>query len=465
MLSAVTDLVSLYGYWIAAVMIILESAGFPFPGETALLIAAAYASTGHLSILKLIVVAAAAAIAGDAGGYWLGRSAGRPLLRHYGRYLWLSEKKLQRVESFFHRHGPKTVFFGRFVSILRTYSALFAGISRMPYGIFTIYNALGGTIWAIVFGVIGFLFGQNLPRVEKIEHQAGRTILIVVSLIVLAVLLWRWLSRHESTWKNAWARFHNFPWVVRLRKQYQWQIQWVRRRLAPGQYLGLHFTVGLIFASTFLWIFGGVTQDVLAHDPLVGIDQSIAIQMRSWATPASTFVFRIISYFGSAVVIALVALIAIVLDKKRQALEISGWIIGLSGGVVLSQLVKHLVARPRPTFALIHVTGFSFPSGHATISIIGYGLLAYFQVLTLSDWSSRVRTVCGAAVLVLLIGFSRMYLEVHFLSDILAGYAAGLVWLSSCITAMESVRRGELHVGWLDHLGTREIIGDSLSKK
>ncbi len=131
----------------------------------------------------------------------------------------------------------------------------------------------------------------------------------------------------------------------------------------------------------------------------------------------------------------------------------------------MSQLVKHLVARPRPTFALIHVTGFSFPSGHATISIIGYGLLAYFQVLTLSDWSSRVRTVCGAAVLVLLIGFSRMYLEVHFLSDILAGYAAGLVWLSSCITAMESVRRGELHVGWLDHLGTREIIGDSLSKK
>lgn len=452
MLSTIAHLVSVHGYWVVALMIILESAGFPFPGETTLLVAAAYAGAGHLSISKLIVIAAVAAIAGDAGGYWLGRSAGRALLRHYGRYLWLSEKKLQRVEGFFKRHGPKTVFFGQFISILRTYSAFFAGISRMPYGVFTIYNALGGTIWAIVFGMIGYLFGQNLPRMERIEHQVGRMILIVVLLIVLAVLLWRWLSHRESGWKTVWARFYNFPWIVSLAKRYRPQVQWIRRRLAPGHYLGLHFTVGLIFASLFLWIFGAVTEDVLAHDPLVRIDQSIAVHMRSWATPTSTLAFRMISDFGSPVVIALVALVAMLLDRKMRALEISGWIMGLSGGVLLNQLAKHIVARARPPFALVHASGFSFPSGHAMISIIAYGLLAYFQVITLSDWSRRVRTVCGAAVLVLLIGFSRMYLEVHFLSDILAGYAAGLVWLSSCITAMELIRRGELHVGWLDHL-------------
>ena len=147
MAANISHLVSTYGYWIVGLFVLLESAGVPFPGETALVLAAAYAGAGTLSIYWVILFAAVGAVLGDAGGYWLGRKVGRRLLSLFR----IKEERLQYIESFFQKHGSKTVFFGRFFSILRTYSALFAGISKMPYGEFAVYNATGGITWALVF--------------------------------------------------------------------------------------------------------------------------------------------------------------------------------------------------------------------------------------------------------------------------------------------------------------------------
>jgi membrane-associated phospholipid phosphatase len=93
---------------------------------------------------------------------------------------------------------------------------------------------------------------------------------------------------------------------------------------------------------------------------------------------------------------------------------------------------------------LLIETSYSFPSGHAMESLVAYAMLAYFAVLALRTWEARVGVVCGAALLVVLIGFSRMYLGVHYLSDVLAGYAAGTVWLSALITGAETIRRGRM---------------------
>ena len=117
----------------------------------------------------------------------------------------------------------------------------------------------------------------------------------------------------------------------------------------------------------------------------------------------------------------------------------------MGGSAVLNQLLKGLFARPRPYFEhpLLIETSYSFPSGHAMGSFVLYGMLAYFAVLALKTWRARTAVVFGAALLVLLIGLSRMYLGVHYFSDVVAGFAAGGVWLSACITAMEFVRRGK----------------------
>ena len=117
---------------------------------------------------------------------------------------------------------------------------------------------------------------------------------------------------------------------------------------------------------------------------------------------------------------------------------------------MLNQVLKALFARPRQHFEhpLLVETSYSFPSGHAMGSLLAYGMLAYFAVLALGSWRSRVGAVFAVALLVLLIGLSRMYLGVHYLSDVAAGYAAGGVWLSALITAAETVRRrGKLRAG------------------
>jgi membrane-associated phospholipid phosphatase len=119
----------------------------------------------------------------------------------------------------------------------------------------------------------------------------------------------------------------------------------------------------------------------------------------------------------------------------------------VAGSALLNWLLKGLFQRPRPHFAhpLVVETSYSFPSGHAMESFVVYGMLAYLAVLWLRSWEARMAAVCGAALVVVLIGFSRMYLGVHYFSDVVAGYAAGGVWLSALMTGAETIRRGGKH--------------------
>lgn len=454
MLNNLDALIISYGYVMVALLILLESAGLPLPGESALLLAAAYAGAGHLSIVGVIAAAAVAAVLGDTMGYWFGRRGGRPLIQRYGRWLRLDESKLQWIEDFFARHGPRTVFFGRFVGVLRTYAALFAGISHMHYGTFLRYNAAGGLLWATLFGMLGYLFGQYLGVVEQIVRDAGWIILGLVGILLVAALAWRWMARHQERIVAAWQRLLAAPMVARARARYAPQLRWLRQRLTPGQYLGLHLTLGLLAAAAFAWLFGGVLEDVIAHDPLTRFDQTLAATLHGWATPAATTITVIISALGESVVVVLAVIVTALYAWRRQWLHVGTWLVALAGAAALNAWLKYLVARPRPIFArpLIAETGSSFPSEHALIAVVAYGLLAYFAVLLLRSWKARTAMICAAGGLVAVICFSRLYLGVNYFSDVVGGIAAGGVWLSSCITGMELVRRGEISSRWTRRL-------------
>ncbi len=186
-----------YGYLAVLLAIAIESTGIPFPGETALIIAAVYAGTGgHLSIAGVIVAAAAGAILGDNLGYTIGRLGGYPLLRRFGKVLRLNERHLAYAAAYFQRHGDKTVFFGRFFAVLRAWAAFLAGVNRMPRRSFFIWNALGGIIWATSYGILGYLLGNNLPLLERILRILGLGGAIVLVVVVVAALitwaLYRW---------------------------------------------------------------------------------------------------------------------------------------------------------------------------------------------------------------------------------------------------------------------------------
>jgi membrane protein DedA with SNARE-associated domain len=157
----VSHLVEVSGYPLLFVVVMAESAGVPLPGETGLIAAAVLASRGKLQIELVIAVAAAAAIVGDNCGYLIGRKGGRWLLERPGRFERQRREVLATGEPFFERHGPKAVFFGRFVLGLRTWASWIAGTTHMHWRSFVIWNALGGICWATGIGLLAYFLGKT----------------------------------------------------------------------------------------------------------------------------------------------------------------------------------------------------------------------------------------------------------------------------------------------------------------
>jgi membrane protein DedA with SNARE-associated domain len=190
----VTNLLIDYGLVLLFVLVAVESAGVPLPGETAVITAAVLARPEHhhYSLLSVIVVAAAGAIVGDNVGYWLGRLGGRRLLDRFELTRNYARKVLPPSERFFRRHGAKTVFFGRFIALLRVTAAWLAGISHMPWWRFFMWNAAGGIVWAIAVSVLAYVAGKAVA--ETVQHYGlyGVLVLLAVGTVAFFVLrAWR----------------------------------------------------------------------------------------------------------------------------------------------------------------------------------------------------------------------------------------------------------------------------------
>lgn len=196
------------GYPAVSLFIMVESTGIPFPGETMLLFASFYAAIDHqLNIIIVIACAALGAIVGDNFGYLIGRSGGRALVRRYGRFVFLKPQHLDHAEKFFAKHGDKTVFFGRFIAVLRAWAAFLAGVNHMHWRTFLIYNAAGGIVWATIYGLLGYeaghLFHDNFDAVQRIARDIGWVgIIIIAAIIIAAIIIFRVRRAHEPAGKE-----------------------------------------------------------------------------------------------------------------------------------------------------------------------------------------------------------------------------------------------------------------------
>jgi membrane protein DedA with SNARE-associated domain len=186
------EFIDQYGYVAVALLVAIESMGVPLPGETAVITAAAFAATGGVSPTGVAIAAIAGTVVGGTGGYWLGRWRGTALLARYGHWVWLNERRVQRAESYFRRHGMKTVFFGRYVVLLRIIGSLLAGMMHMPFLRFSIVNLAGGALWAVTFTVLGYLFGENLPRLHR---HLGEAALVVTVVAIAGIIYWTRVAR------------------------------------------------------------------------------------------------------------------------------------------------------------------------------------------------------------------------------------------------------------------------------
>jgi membrane protein DedA with SNARE-associated domain len=196
--AATTELqhfLATYGYWAVFVFVAIESIGIPFPGETILLVAAIDAGKTHqLSIVLVIAAAACGAIVGDNIGFWIGREGGFRLLRRYGRYIGFNERKVKVGLYLFRKYGGEIVFFGRFVAVLRAWAAFLAGVNRMKWSYFLLFNALGGITWATLYGLGGYFLGEEIHR---LTGPVGIITLVLAVLIIIALLIFVWRNERQ----------------------------------------------------------------------------------------------------------------------------------------------------------------------------------------------------------------------------------------------------------------------------
>jgi membrane protein DedA with SNARE-associated domain/membrane-associated phospholipid phosphatase len=454
--KVIEDIAKALGPWtyvLVGVMAFLETGAFVgliAPGEFTVIVGGVVAGQGEISIVALIGVTWVCCVLGDTASFFIGKRLGRAFLVKHGPKVRIDEDTLHKVEGYFERHGGKTVLIGRFIGLVRAVAPFVAGSSGMRYRQFLPFSVLGTGLWATTFCLLGFFFYRSF---EKVAHVAGQVTLVfgtLVAIIVGSVWAYRrlreeeqrrafmaWLDRQgrrpllrpvAAVVRPVWRRVVR-PTVKVLAPQarFLWQ------RVTPGG-LGIELTTALAVSAVGSYTFVLTTVDVVDPGYLgpTRLDNRVIDMVDSVRDGVGVDIAKVITAFGSpAVVFSLVAVAVVLLAWRRRPYELFTLLIGtvlIYAGV---HITKVAVDRLRPPDALVHAVGSSYPSAHAAYSTI-YVALGVIAARVLPNLASKAALVTGTIVAAALIGASRVYLGVHYYSDVVAGWALGAFILATC---------------------------------
>ncbi|MFA5788252.1 MAG: bifunctional DedA family/phosphatase PAP2 family protein, partial [Actinomycetota bacterium] len=443
----VLGLASPWAYVVVGALALLEGSAFVglvVPGETAVILGGVLAFQGRVRLDVVILLAAVGAIVGDSIGFFLGRVFGRRWLAgRIGRFI--GEERWQATERAFEKWGGTGVLFGRFVGFLRALLPFAAGTARMRYSKFVVFNVLGCVSWAIGFSVLGYFAGGSWRRVEKV---AGRASALLAVVLLLAIGMWfgvRWLLHHPDRVRAWGQRQLARPVVGRVLIRFGREAGFLIRRFKPSEVFGLQLTLGLAVVSVLGWAFGALVQDVLALEEFVGVDLPIAHWFVSHRTPGATTIMKVATLLGSGyLLLGVLALAAGYACSRRHWLSSAMLASSYGLAIAVEAAVKVLVHRPRPPVEhLVATWGWSFPSGHTAEAAALFIVIAAL-INRGAGWRRRVLTWTACVSVIVVVGLSRMYLGVHYLSDVLGGAALGAALAAVALTAGGTYRRAHL---------------------
>jgi membrane protein DedA with SNARE-associated domain/membrane-associated phospholipid phosphatase len=444
-LAAVTDaILRLHGFVALAIVFLIPAleasafVGFVFPGEIAVLLGGVLAFQGRVPLWAVIVAAVLGAAIGDSIGYAIGKRWGRSLLHGtLGRLPIIRrelDKHLDQAQEYVRRRGPHAVFVGRFTAALRVLVPGLAGMAGVPYGSFVTFNVLGAIIWGTGFALLGFFAGAAWQRVAGIAGWVGLGLLLLILLGLLGARFARAARERGETVADRLAVLPPARW---LRLRFPSQASWLAGRVDPSRATGFPLSVSVMAAVIAAWLFGGMLQDVVARDDAVRFDPGVLrwfVEHRvGWLTGS----MKGATWLGSnALVIPVAVTVAAAFVVRRRSyrplVQLAAAVVS---SILLYDVVKAVVHRPRPPIAvrLVHVSGYSFPSGHATVAMAVWGTVV---LILASGRSLRRKLLLGAAAggISLLVSVSRLYLGVHWFTDVVGGLALGATILS-CIAA------------------------------
>ena len=432
--------------WVALLVVFalpaLESSafiGFIFPGEIALILGGVMAYEGNVSLGAVIAAGIAGAIVGDSVGYAVGRRYGRRLLDGtVGRFV--KSSHLDRAETYLAERGGRAVFFGRFTAALRVMIPGLAGMSGLRYRTFLTFNVASGVAWGTMSVLLGYLGGSSWRHVEHVASRIGLAALAAVVVALLGGFLLRRTGAERFT--RLATRLTSSAAVQETRERFPRTTRWIGARLDPTNPTGLALTAALTVAVAATWTFLGITQDVLAREELALLDPRIHAWVLAHRVPSLDVFFETVTWLGAtAVTVPLLAIGGGLLARRRRTWAPVLDIIAVYGtAVLLHAVVGQFVHRHRPpaTDWLASAGGWAYPSGHTTQAVAAWGILA---VIVSAGTSPRTRVVAGSTAVgvAVLVAVSRVYLGMHWATDVLGAAAMSVAVLATWSVARRSL--------------------------
>lgn len=416
--------IALGAVFAASLLEALAVIGTVIPGSSIVFAGGVLIGLGALNPWWTTTIAVIGAIMGDGISYWLGHHFHERIST-----LWPMKKYpelFERGHLYFKKNGGKSVFFGRFLGPVRAIVPVVAGMAGMPATRFYVMNALSALAWAVAHILPGMLFGASLQLAGAVSSR------LVVVLLMVAAVLWGLSKLVQSAYHQGWPR------VKSLRDR---AVVYARRK--PGPFAPIVLSLldpakaespALLTAAVLLiggtWLFLGIVEDVTSNDPLIQLDQTVYAVLQSLRTGWGDHLMVAVTEVGGTIgTVFLIAGVSLLFTIWRRWRTLGYWLAAVGVAEIFVWTLKYTLARARPHNIYAGVEQFSFPSGHATLSIVVYGFLAFLLSRGKSD-KGKITIMLLAAAVITLIAFSRLYLGVHWFSDVLGGMSLGLAWVA-----------------------------------
>jgi membrane protein DedA with SNARE-associated domain len=416
--------VALVAIFLAALLEAVALIGTVIPGSSVVFIGGVLIGLKVLNPWWTIGLAIAGAILGDGASYWLGH--------HYHekiRSLWPMKNYpgwFARGQVYFTKNGGKSVFLGRFVGPLRAIVPVVEGMSDMPVAQFYAMNILSALAWAVAHILPGVLFGASLQLAGAVS---ARLVVLLVATLVFFWIAFK-LVRFALEYAVPKLTLLRDRAVARARGESGWVARIILSLFDPARPESPALLIAAVLLVGGAWLFLGVLQDVLAHEPLVQADKSVYYLLQGLRTRWVDDVMVVVTELGGGVVTgAVVFVVSLWLSWKRYWRTLGYWLAAAGFAEMAVQILKFTLGRHRPSNLYSGVEQFSFPSGHATLSIVVYGFMA-FLLTRKKSLNIKIAITLTATLLITLISFSRLYLGAHWFSDVLAGLSLGLSWVA-----------------------------------
>jgi membrane protein DedA with SNARE-associated domain/membrane-associated phospholipid phosphatase len=441
--EAIQDLSNGLGAWtylLVGALAFLETGAFVgliAPGEFTVMLGGAVAGQGDISLPLILAITWLCAFAGDSVSFMLGARLGRGFLVRHGQRLRITDERLEQVEDYFSRYGGRTILIGRFIGLVRALAPFIAGSSRMPYRNFAPFSILGTGLWSTALIMVGYFAAQSLDTVTRIVGKGLFVFAIVVGVVVALALAFRFLRDPENRGRLAagMERRRALRPVLALARRLRPQLAFLWRRLTPGG-LGLELTTLLAGLSVGLFVVIAYWAVVSGDPGPTPGDQTALDVVNDLSAPWLDHAAKGLTHLGSGwVVFPIATLAAIALAAWRRWTEFWVLVVGMTLTIALVHGIKAWTDRPRPPDPLVSASGSAFPSAHAAYSTLYVWLAVTVALRLIPGITRRSLVIAAGVVLALLIGLTRVYLRVHWLSDVTTGWALGL----SCFSAVAIV--------------------------